>query len=169
MLNRSKSAPPSFDQCVATLRTYKFDVSPAPAVANSGKEVAGTVLVTKHGCAAVLAPGLAPGKTVLATVLRAGVLINGEIGHVLDRGYQKFIKTPHAERPANADQLKALHRFNEELRQATGGILLYNESMGSVSDEYIYDRVKGRNLPESQRPTPAWGKPVAPGTPGEVS
>ncbi len=101
-------------------------------------------------------------------MVKPGVVIAGEIGHVLDRGYQKFIKTPHAERPATAEHLKQLHRFQEELRQAVGGISLYNESMGSVSEEYIYDRVKGRNMPEAERPARAWELPVAPGTPGEV-
>ncbi len=89
--------------------------------------------------------------------------MNGEIGHVLDKGYQKFIKTPHAERPATADHLRSLHKFSEELRQAIGAVSLYNESMGTVSDEYMYDRVKGRTLPESERPVPAWEQPVIPG------
>lgn len=159
MLKKAKQ--PTFDESLATLRGYKFDVSPAGVVAKP----AGAVRIEKYGCAAVLAPG----KEAPAMTVRSGIVIGGEIGHVLDRGYQKFIKTPSAERPATADQLKALHKFNEELRQAIGGISLYNESMGTVSDEYVYDRVKGRNLPEGQRPVPAWEKPVTPGTPGEVS
>ena len=161
MLKKKKVDPPTFDESVATLRGYKFDVAPAGSVANAS----GAVRIAKYGCAAVLAPG----KDSPTMVMRGGVVIGGEIGHVLDRGYQKFIKTPSAERAATADQLKALHKFNEELRQAIGAIVLYNESMGSVTDEYIYDRVKGRNLPESERPTPAWERPVGPGTPGEVS
>ena len=40
--------------------------------------------------------------------------------------------------------------------------------MGPVSDEYWYDRVRGRNLPEAERPAPAWEKPVKPGAPGVV-
>jgi hypothetical protein len=89
-------------------------------------------------------------------VVRPGVLVKGEIAIILDKGYQKFIKTADAERAATADDLRSLHKFTEELRQGLGGTSLYNESMGTVSDEYMYDRVKGRTLPESQRPVPAW-------------
>ncbi|RRA50077.1 hypothetical protein D1Y84_09845 [Acidipila sp. EB88] len=121
--------------------------------------------VAKYGCAAIIS---AVKGAPAAMVVKPGVLIDGEIGHVLDRGYQKFIKTHSVTRPATAEYLRALHRFSEELRQAIGGISLYNESMGSVSDEYMYDRVKGRNLPESERPQPAWEQPVALGVPGEV-
>lgn len=180
-----KNKQPSFDEILNTLRGYNFDVASAPAVANpSGK----TVRVTKYGCAALLAPaseggpGGAPaggsgaitaqgrgsligkgpsgGETAPVVVLsRAGVLLGNEIGHILDKGYQKFVKTPHAEQPATADHLRNLHRFSEELRQLTGNISLYNESLGTVSDEYLYDRVKGRNLPERERPKPAWALP----------
>jgi hypothetical protein len=38
-------------------------------------------------------------------------------------------------------------------------VTLYNEALGTVSDAYLYDRVKGRDLPESQRPVPAWEQP----------
>ncbi len=152
---------PSFDESLAALRGYKFDVSAPGAVAN----MPGSVRIAKYGCAAVMAPG----KGVPTTVVRGGLLLNGEVAHILDRGYQKFVKTSKGERAATADDLKALHRFNEELRQAVGGISLYNEAMGAVSDEYMYDRVKGRNLPEADRPVPAWERPVGPGTPGEVS
>jgi hypothetical protein len=153
---------PTFDETIATLRGYGFDVGTGAAVAKP----AGAVEITKYGCAAVIAPG---GKEVAAAVVvKPGIVVNGEIGHVLDRGYQKFIKTPAAERPATAEHLRALHRFSEELRQTIGAISLYNESMGTVSDEYMYDRVKGRNVPESERPTPAWDLPVGAGTPGEV-
>ncbi len=157
----AKTKVPSFEESLTALRGYKFDVSAPGAVAS----LPGSVRVGKYGCAAVLVMG----KTQPEVAVRGGVVVGGEIGHVLDRGYQKFIKTPKVQKPATADDLKNLHRFNEELRQGIGGITLYNEAMGAVSDEYIYDRVRGRNLPESERPVPAWEKPVAPGTPGEVS
>ncbi len=157
-----KVKQPSFDDVLATLRGYKFDVAPSQAVAKPVH----AFQISKYGCAAVLVAGT---TTPAAALIKPGVVIAGEIGFVLDRGYQKFIKTPSSERAATADQLKALHRFTEELRQATGGVSLYNEAMGTVSNESWYDRVKGRNLPEAERPTPAWELPVAPGTPGEVS
>ena len=159
-----KTKQPTFEDSLAALRTYKFDVSSPGTVAKPGL-ASGAVQVAKYGCAAILVPGT---TTSVAVAVKPGVVVDGEIGHVLDKGYQKFIKTASGERPATADHLKALHKFSEELRQATGGISLYNESMGTVSDAYVYDRVKGRTLPESQRPTPAWEQPVSAGTPGEV-
>lgn len=156
-----KTKQPTFDETLATLRGYKFDVATAGAVAKP----AGAVRVSKYGCAAVL---VAAKDSPAAIAVKPGVLIGEEIGHVLDKGYQKFIKTASVERPATAEYLRNLHRFSEELRQAIGAVSLYNESMGSVSDEYVYDRVKGRTLPESERPVPAWEQPVGPGTPGEV-
>jgi hypothetical protein len=185
-----KTKQPSFDEVLNTLRGYRFDVQPASSVANpSGGQV---MRVAKYGCAALVAPNTegvggrpaggsgaitaqgrstalgkgpsgGPDAPPVAIVGRAGVVIGDEIGHILDKGFQKFVKTAHAEVPATADHLRNLHRFSEELRQATGNISLYNESLGTVSDAYIYDRVKGRTLPEAERPKPAWERPVGSG------
>jgi hypothetical protein len=163
---KKTSRKPTFEQTLATLSEYGFDVSAPASVAN----VANAVRVARHGCAAYIVPGTS-GREDAGPVIavKPGVVIGGEIGHILDRGFQKFVKTQHAERPATAEYLRALHRFTEELRQAIGGTSLYNESIGTVSDSYLYDRVKGRNLPEAERPVPAWEQPVGAATPGEVS
>jgi hypothetical protein len=77
---------------------------------------------------------------------RAGLLMGDEIGVLIDEGYQKFFKTPSGKkRPALAQQLKALHDLEEDLKEALGQESLYNESLGTVSTYYIYDRVKGRD------------------------
>ncbi len=75
---------------------------------------------------------------------RPGWLLNGQIARIVDRGYQKFLKTPKLEIPATADHLRAIHEFSEELKEAAGATSLYNESLGTTSDRYVYDRVKGR-------------------------
>jgi truncated hemoglobin YjbI len=75
---------------------------------------------------------------------RPGWLLAGEIARLVDRGYQKFLKTPKMEIPATADHLRAIHEFTEELKQAAGATSLYNESLGTTSDRYVYDRVQGR-------------------------
>jgi hypothetical protein len=46
--------------------------------------------------------------------------------------------------PANADHLRAIHEFTEELNEAIGATSLYNQALGTTSDVYNYDRVKGR-------------------------
>ncbi len=76
------------------------------------------------------------------------------MARLLDRGYQKFIKTSQYELPASASQLHAIHTFHEELTQVTGGVSLYNESLGTTSDLYEYDRLRGREelQPAAARP-----------------
>jgi hypothetical protein len=79
-------------------------------------------------------------------VERAGIVMGGEIGALVDGGFQKFFQTPSGKRkPALADELKAIHDFQEDLREALGMESLYNESLGTVSTFYNYDRLKDRD------------------------
>jgi len=64
----------------------------------------------------------------------------------VDGGYQKFFRAPSgAQKPALASELKALHEFEEDLKAGLGLVSLYNESLGTVSTYYLYDRVKDRD------------------------
>ncbi|MDR3752297.1 MAG: hypothetical protein P4K93_02995 [Terracidiphilus sp.] len=137
---KRKSAHPSFDQTLELLRAHGFEAIPYTGIA-------GGALVSKHGVGAVLVP--APGSKnpealAVALAVHPGVLVTGEVSRLLDRGYQKFIKTSQYELPASASQLQAIHAFSEELKQLTGAISLYNESLGTTSDVYRYDRLAGR-------------------------
>ena len=87
-----------------------------------------------------------PAPAPAEIVTRAGFLLNGQIAALVDKGYQKFLKTPKLEIVATADHLRAIHQFSEELDEATGATMLYNESLGTTSDVYQYDRVKGREV-----------------------
>jgi len=58
--------------------------------------------------------------------------------------------------PATADHLKALQQFSEEMKEALALPSLYNESLGTVSESYHYDRIKDRDQPEVQRPKRPW-------------
>jgi hypothetical protein len=142
-----KLPKPNFEQTLDILRTHSFDVVPFAGVA-------GAVLVCKHGAGAVLVPTQSK-EAPIALVERPGALVNGEVGRLLDRGYQKFIKTSKFELPASAVQLQAIHLFSEELKQLTGAISLYNESLGTTSDIYEYDRLKGREA-TPQPPANPW-------------
>jgi hypothetical protein len=137
---------PDFDQILQDLRAHSFDVKPYPAVANG-------TLVSKQGVGAVLVPGRQDDEPV-AFAVHPGIVVCGEIARLLDRGYQKFIKTSQYELPATAGQLHAIHSFTEELKLRTGDISLYNESLGTTSDLYEYDRLKGREAPEPPPVTP---------------
>jgi hypothetical protein len=136
-----KSGIPGFEQTLDTLRSHSFDVAPFAGVA-------GGMLVSKHGVGAVLAPP-ASKDAPAAFAVRPGILVRGEIARLLDRGYQKFIKTSQYELPATAAQLHAIHEFTEELNQVTGTMGLYNESLGTTSDLYQYDRLRGREAPQA--------------------
>ena len=85
---------------------------------------------------------------------RAGILLGKEIASLVDGGFQKFLQTPGgARQPAQAWHLKAVHEFQEDLREALGLVSLYNEGLGSVSNLYLYDRVEDR---DSDRPKKPW-------------
>jgi hypothetical protein len=140
----------SWDDVLSELRRLQFDVKPVSGVANQQR-------ISKYGAAIVLEK--AQNAAGLRMAVRPGPVIGGEIAHLVDRGHQKFFHTSKAEFPAIADRLKALHNFVEELKAVTGSVTLYNEALGTVSDAYLYDRVKGRDLPENERPTPAWDRP----------
>jgi hypothetical protein len=133
-------AVPTFDEVLSRLGDEKFDVSPATEGAN---RVAGARRVSKHGCGAEVAPSEVKGAPV-RLLARSGLLLGGEIATLVDRGYQKFFKTTKLEVPATADALRALHRFEEEMKMAIGAQELYNEALGTTSDKYLYDRLKGR-------------------------
>lgn len=135
---KKKSSHPDFDQTLEQLRTHGFEVTQFAGVP-------GGMLVSKHGAGAVL---VAVKGAPAAYAVTPGILVRGEVGRLLDRGYQKFIKTSQYEIPASATQLQAIHAFNEELKQVTGAISLYNESLGTTSDLYEYDRLSGRETPE---------------------
>jgi hypothetical protein len=140
----------TWDDVLTELRRLKFDVQSVGGVANQQR-------ISKYGAAIVLEK--AQNAAGLRMVVRPGPVIDGEIAQLVDRGFQKFFRTSKAELPATADRLKTLHTFVEELKEVTGSVTLYNEALGTVSDAYLYDRVKGRDLPETQRPPPAWNRP----------
>jgi hypothetical protein len=137
-LMAKKTPQKTFNDVLAVLGSQRFDVAPAQ---EGAKRSSKAFQVRKYGCAAEIAE--APDGTV-EILARPGLLLNGEISRLLDRGYQKFFKTSKLEIPATADHLRAVHEFSEELKEATGATSLYNEALGTTSDVYHYDRVKGR-------------------------
>jgi hypothetical protein len=141
-----KPKPRTYEEAVNWLREHGFDVLDAPGTQNR-------VFLKKYNSSAAIERTDDDGVRVFA---KPGYLIGGEISRLIDKGYQKFLKTSKAEIPATADHLKALHQFSEEFREGLGEVSLYNESLGTVSDRYVYDRVEGRDLPEAQRPQRAW-------------
>jgi hypothetical protein len=110
----------------------------------------GRVRISRDGAAAVVES--APDGPLRVTE-RAGVMIGQEIAGLVDGGYQKFLAAPSGKRrPALAGDLTLIHDFQEDLGEALGLTSLYNESLGTVSNKYLYDRVVDRDAGVPVRP-----------------
>src|SRR5271167_2696373 len=146
---KKKVKTKSYEDAVAWFREHGFDVLEAPGTSNR-------VFLKKYHSSAAIERSEDGGVKIFAY---PGYLIGGEISKLVDYGHQKVLKTSKAEYPATADHLKALHDFAEELKEGIGAISLYNEGLGTVSESYMYDRIRDRDLPESERPQRPWQKP----------
>jgi hypothetical protein len=138
----------SFEASTQWFRDHGFEVMEAPGAS-------GRVFLKKYQCSAAIERTEDGGVKIFAY---PGYLINGEISKLVDQGYQKVLKTTKGIYPASADHLKALHEFSEELKEGIGGVSLYNESLGTVSESYHYDRVLDRDMPQAERPKRPWQK-----------
>ena len=138
----------SYDEATTWLREHQFDVLEAPGTTNR-------IFMRKYNCSAAIQKNDNDGVKIFAY---PGYLVGSEIAKLVNRGYQQFLKTTKTEVPATADHLKALHQFTEELKEAIGAPSLYNESLGTVSDSYAYDRVEQRDQPEASRAKRPWEK-----------
>ncbi|MFL6354020.1 MAG: hypothetical protein ACJ74Z_19515 [Bryobacteraceae bacterium] len=154
----TRPKPLTFAERVELLRQAGFGTEALPD---------GRTKVMKHGVGAIIGD---EGKNQPA-IEKAGVLIGFEIAIPLNAGYQMFLETPGQKRvPATADQLKALHEFEEDVKEALGLVSLYNTSLGTTSRKHEYDRVLNRDIGEQPKP---WEtkehRAVAPHTKGSFS
>src|SRR5579859_4902569 len=144
----------TYEEALAWLRDHGFDVTDAPGTN-------GRVFLRKYNVSAAIQK--TPEDTVKIFAY-PGYLLGSEISKLVNRGYQQFLKNSKTEVPASADHLKALHSFAEELKVALGLPSLYNESLGTVSESYHYDRIENRDKASVDRPKRPWevaGKPAA--------
>jgi hypothetical protein len=138
----------TYDEAVNWLREHGFDLIEAPGTP-------GRVFARKYNVSAAIQKDGEDGVKIFAY---PGYLIGSEISKLVNRGYQQFLKTSKTEVPATADHLTALQRFTEELKEALGLPSLYNESLGTVSESYHYDRIQDRDKPKAERPKRPWEK-----------
>ena len=131
--------------------TFENHISAARAAGFRTESIGGgKTRIDRKGIAVVMQPG--PDGIPQVTE-RAGVVMGKEIGTLTDGGFQKFFTTPSGKRkPAQAEELKEIHNFQEDLREALGLTTLYNESLGTVSNLYLYDRVEGRDVGKHDKP-----------------
>ena len=138
---RERPKTTTFAERLDALRALGFTVTSLPA---------GVVRVSRGDTAV----DLREEDGVARAVSPAGILMCDEIGALVDEGFQKFFRTPTGKKkPALADELKALHEFEEDVSEALGKESYYNTSLGTVSTFYMYDRVKDRDAGVPKR---AW-------------
>jgi hypothetical protein len=143
---REKPHQWSFEERLANLKQFGFE---------SKIESNQQARVTRGGYGS-LVKNLGDGKVGLG---KPGVLVGNEIAELVNHGYQMFLRTPSGrELPALAPQLKALHAFDEDLREGLGLTSLYNVSLGTTTDAHMYDRVEDRDQPVHPHP---WEKKSA--------
>ncbi|HEY6389948.1 MAG TPA: hypothetical protein VIX89_01650 [Bryobacteraceae bacterium] len=138
---RVKPRELSFADYVARLKQFGFTPTNFP---NSP-----LTILTRDGIGTTLEerPGEPP------HVGKPGLIAGDEIALLVNGGYQMFWKTPSSRRvPALAPQLKALHNFQEDLKEVLGQPSLYNESLGTTSGLHLYDRVEHRDAGDSHKP-----------------
>src|SRR5216684_1843180 len=135
-----------YDEALGWLREHGFDVTEAPGTN-------GRIFLRKYNVSAAIERTPGDGVKIFAY---PGYLIGSEISKLVNRGYQQFLKTSKNEVPATAEQLKALQTFSEELKVALGLPSLYNESLGTVSESYQYDRIEDRDKPKAERRKRPW-------------
>ena len=130
---RQKPHQFTFEERIANLKQFQFETRPESPV---------RARVTRDGCGAIL-EDLGDGNVKIG---KAGVLIGNEVGMLVSRGYQMFLRTSSGrEEPALASHLQILHAFDEDLREGLGLTSLYNLSLGTTSEEHLYDRVQNRD------------------------
>jgi hypothetical protein len=130
---RARPKTPPFAERLETLRQAGFATTPLPA---------GGVRATRGACAIDL---LESDDGIRASA-PAGIAMGGAIGALVDGGFQKFFRTPAGlQKPALADELQALHDFEEDLAEALGQASYYNQSLGTTSTYHPYDRLEDRD------------------------
>lgn len=109
----------------------------------------GRVKISKHGIAAIVGD---EGKNQPA-IEKAGVLVGGQIAVLVAGGYQEFLELSNGRRlPATSEQLRNLHDFEEDVKEALGIVDLYNTALGTTSRKHVYDRVYKRDTGQQPKP-----------------
>lgn len=138
----------SYEDSLSWFRDHGFDLIEAPGTQ-------GRVFLKKYNCSAAIQKN---GSDTVKIFAYPGYMIGSEISKLVNKGYQQFLKTAKTEVPATADHLKALQQFSEELKEGLGLPSLYNESLGTVSESYHYDRIENRDKSATDRPKRPWEK-----------
>jgi hypothetical protein len=137
---REKPHVDTFQERIDSLKPYKF---------TTASEGSGKVRVMRNGIGAIVSDATRDCPHVDV----AGLVMGSEIGELVNGGYQQYWLTPTKKRaPAPADQLKALHAFEEDMKEALGLSSLFNTSLGTISALHLYDRAQERDARQAPKP-----------------
>lgn len=117
---------------VAGLKAAGFEVQAAP-------DRPGWMQATRQGCAVLFRK---TGNNRIETYRSAGLIRQGRIFRVLDRGFQKFLSDDQREIPATAAALEEISSFHQDFKDAVGLPVLFNEALGALTAFTNLDRVE---------------------------
>ncbi len=137
---RERPKIPTFAERIDLLKNAGFGAQTLPD---------GRVRITKHGVGAIVGDEVKNQPDIE----KAGILVGSEVATLLNRGYQMFLETPSGKRlPAHAEQLHALHEFEDDIKKALDLVNLYNTSLGTTTPKHMYDRVFKRDSGQQPKP-----------------
>ena len=137
---REKPHQWTFEERLANLKQFGIE---------TGRDNSGRTIVQREGCGA----SVTDAGDGMAKLGKSGLLKGGEIAVLVNEGFQMMLRTPSGkEFPAQATDLKKLHAFTEDVREGLGLTSLFNTSLGTVSEDHLYDRLEQRDTPHGPRP-----------------
>lgn len=130
------------NDAISNLRAAGFEV-------NSISENSGWMRATQGGCAVLF--GITAGGQI--EMFRSpGLLRQGTIFRVLDKGYQKFLTDDQAEIPATAPFLEQINDFYQDFKEAIGAPVFFNEALGALTAVTRLDSVERPTVSAIKKP-----------------
>ena len=126
---------------ITRLKVAGFDVRPSSFSASF-------LQATKAGCAVLFRETL---DNRIEMFRSPGLLLQGKIYRVLDKGYQKFLSDDQRQFPATAAGLEYINSFYQDFKEAVGLPVLFNESLGALTAMTELDKVERPTLAQSAR------------------
>jgi hypothetical protein len=136
----TKSTPILTDP-IARLKAAGLEVRPS-SISTS------LLQASKGGCAVLFRETL---DNRIEMFRSPGLLRQGKIFRLLDKGYQKFLTDDQREIPATAADLDYINSFYQDFKEAVGLPVLFNEALGALTAVTRLDTVERPILAKSAR------------------
>jgi hypothetical protein len=136
----AQSIGPQHD-AVANLKAAEFEIAPSASASSWMQATRGGVAVLFRKT----------GDNHVEMFRSPGLLRQGKIFRVLDKGYQKFLTDDQREIPATAEYLQQINSFYQDFKEAIGVPVLFNESLGALTALTHLDVVERPTLAKGER------------------